>query len=100
MKGRVYMEEQQHYQQPPVTNGKAIASLVLGILSIISLWIGLILGIIGIILASKALKEIANYHQGGRGLAIAGLTTSIIGTSFYGLILLITVFFGLFAYSM
>lgn len=89
------MEEQQHYQQAPVTNGKAIASLVLGILSIVVPWIGLIFGIIGIVLSSKAKKEIANYQQSGHGLAVAGLVTSIVGTAFYALLILLLVVFGM-----
>ncbi|WP_112181896.1 MULTISPECIES: DUF4190 domain-containing protein [Paraliobacillus] len=95
MKGRVYMEEQQHYQQAPVTNGKAIASLVLGILSIVIPWIGFIFGIIGIVLSSKAKKEIANYQQAGNGMAVAGLVTSIVGTALYGLLLILLIFFSI-----
>lgn len=86
------MEERQQYQPAPPANGKAIASLVLGILSIIIPWLGFILGIIGIVLANKAFKEIANYQQGGRGMAVAGLTTSIIGTAIWGLFILLIIF--------
>ena len=93
------MEERQQYQPAPPANGKAIASLVLGILSIIIPWVGFILGIIGIVLANKAFKEIANYQQGGRGMAVAGLTTSIIGTALYALFILIAII-GLATFSM
>jgi hypothetical protein len=80
------------------TNGKAIAALVLGILSLIIPYIGLILGIIGLVLASSSLKEIAVTGQGGRGLAIAGRVTSIIGVALYG-ILLIIIILSLVAFS-
>ncbi|MFD1040368.1 DUF4190 domain-containing protein [Virgibacillus byunsanensis] len=70
------------------TNGKAIASLILGILSIVSPYAGLILGIIGLILASISIKEIASSNQQGRGLAVAGRVCSIVGICINGLIFL------------
>lgn len=81
-------------QQPKITNGKAITSMVLGILSIIIPYIGIILGILGIIFAKKSFGEINRYNQNGRGMAIAGLTTSIVGLSIYILILLIILLIG------
>ncbi|CQR46411.1 hypothetical protein BN1058_00671 [Paraliobacillus sp. PM-2] len=81
--------EEQHFNSTPQASGKAIASLVLGILSIIIPWIGFVLGIIAIVLANKAFKEIAHYQLGGRGMAVAGLTTGIVGTAIYGLMLLL-----------
>ncbi|MFB1049896.1 DUF4190 domain-containing protein [Paraliobacillus sp. JSM ZJ581] len=80
--------DQQHYNPSPQASGKAIASMVLGILSILTPWLGFILGIIAIVLASKAFKEIAQYQLGGRGMAVAGLTTGIVGTIIYGLIII------------
>ncbi|WP_182199653.1 DUF4190 domain-containing protein [Paraliobacillus salinarum] len=80
--------DQQNYNPTPQASGKAIASLVLGILSIVIPWIGFILGIIAIVLANKAFKEIAQYQLAGRGMAVAGLTTGIVGTAIYGLLLL------------
>lgn len=60
----------------------AVASLVLGILSILAAilpfvpsWLGAIFGIIGIILGALARKNAAK-----SGLATAGLVLSIIGT--------------------
>ena len=73
---------QQPQYQPPVapeqkpSNGLAIASLVLGILSIIMVfvyaWVGIICAIVGIVLAVVAKK------QNPSGLATAGLVLSII----------------------
>ncbi|MFP3154395.1 hypothetical protein LQZ18_08195 [Lachnospiraceae bacterium ZAX-1] len=60
------------------TNGKAIASFVLGILaflcvfSIKEAWVGVILGIIGIVLGVNARKEQPS------GMATAGIVLSII----------------------
>ncbi|GAY75559.1 DUF4190 domain-containing protein [Sporolactobacillus inulinus] len=76
------MEAQQNQ-----VNGKSIAALVLGITAIIIPYVGLILGILGIIFSKKALNEIAQYGQQGRGMAIAGLVTSIISVAIYALII-------------
>ncbi|MFB4163608.1 DUF4190 domain-containing protein [Alteribacillus sp. JSM 102045] len=70
--------------QPPVTvNGKAITSLVLGIVSLVMIVLFVIispvLSILGLIFGILALKEIKRSGQNGRGLAIAGNTCSIIG---------------------
>ncbi len=71
------------------TNGKSIAGMVLGILSIVSPYVGLILGIIGIVLSKKALDEIKISNEQGKGMAVAGLVTSIVGVSIYALIILL-----------
>ncbi|KAB7672048.1 DUF4190 domain-containing protein [Bacillus sp. B1-b2] len=72
-----------------VTNSKSIYSLTLGILSIIVPYIGLILGIIGLIFASKSIKEIESYKQEGRGLATSGKVCSIVGICLQVLLLLL-----------
>lgn len=72
--------------------------MVLGILAIIIPWIGFILGIIAIVLANKAFKEIAQHQLGGRGMAVAGLTTGIVAAAIYGLLILFGILgFALFA---
>lgn len=89
--------DQEFYQQfpPPPrqerTNGKAIAALVLGILSIVVPYIGLIFGIIAIVLAALAFKEIRLHYEQGRGLAIAGLVCGIVGTIIYAVLILLFV---------
>lgn len=67
------------------TNGMAIASLILGIISIVLncfgySWVGLILGIVGIVLGVNAKKKNPS------GVATAGLVVSIIGTVLCALI--------------
>ncbi|GIO54839.1 hypothetical protein J21TS7_31570 [Paenibacillus cineris] len=93
----------QHFQPqppmtPPKTNGKAIASMVLGILSVMILYIGFILGILAIIFAALSFKELKRGYEQGKGMAIAGLVCGIIGVLLWGLILLFVVlavaFFG------
>ncbi|MDQ3009446.1 MAG: DUF4190 domain-containing protein [Acidobacteriota bacterium] len=60
--------------------GLAIASLVLGIISIPTFGLFAVGGITGIILGAVALSKIKNNPQnyGGRGLAIAGIITSAV----------------------
>lgn len=81
----------QPYYQPPKTNGKSIATLVLGICSIIIPYIGFLPGIVGIILGALSLKEIKLSGEQGRGLALGGLICSIIGTILWGIILLLII---------
>jgi hypothetical protein len=68
--------------------GLAIASMVLGITSIVPGWcipyFPFILGLIGVILGGVSLSK----KQGGKGMAIAGLVTSIISLVIYLIILI------------
>jgi hypothetical protein len=61
------------------TNSNAVISLTLGILSLSTPYIGLILGIIGIVYAKKAKKEMALTDKTSRGLAHSGFICSVIG---------------------
>lgn len=61
------------------TNNNATVSLTFGILSLLIPFIGLILGIIGIVFSRKADKEIARTSETGKGMALAGLICSIVG---------------------
>jgi hypothetical protein len=61
-------------------SGKAIAALVLGILSLLAPF-GIILGIIAIVLGGLARKEIAvDPGVRGDGMALAGMITGAIGS--------------------
>lgn len=62
--------------QPAQTNGPGIASLVLGIIAVLTFWfpfIGLVISVIGLVLAGVGMKRLE-----GKGLAIGGLVLSII----------------------
>lgn len=72
---------------PPSTNNKAIAALVLGILAIVVPFAGMIIGVVAIVFAGLALKELKYFGGQGRGLAFAGLICGIIGTVLYSLVL-------------
>lgn len=62
------------------TSGKAIVSLIMGILSIILFFVvGIIFGIVGLILSNKSIKEINEKNIGGSKIAVAGKICSIFG---------------------
>lgn len=63
-------------------NGPAIGSLVAGVLSLVvllflSIPIGLILALVGIVLSGVGQNWASSRNVGGKGLAIAGLVTSV-----------------------
>jgi len=64
------------------TSGKAIASLVLGILSIALIYFGVILGPLAIGFYASARKDLSQVPPTckGQGINVAGLVTGIIGT--------------------
>lgn len=81
-------------------NSKAIASMVLGIISIPTSFIplvGFVLGILAIIFYRKANKLIQENPTayGGHGMAVAGLVTGIIGLFFS----VIYIFYWIFLFS-
>jgi len=82
------------YSQPSMlpTSGKAIASMVIGICSIVIYFLGIILGPLAIGLWASArndFKQIPPSHK-GQGLATAGLVTGIIGT-LIGLLMVVVI---------
>jgi len=83
------------YQQPyapgrpvPATNGMAVASLVLGIIWLF--WVGSILAVIfGYV--GKGQIDRSGGSQGGRGLAIAGITLGWVGVGFLVLTIVLAI---------
>jgi hypothetical protein len=68
------------YQVPPA-NGLAIAALVLGILSVVLLWMvwgGIVLGVLGIVFGAIGLSR-AKAGAPNKGPATAGLILGIVG---------------------
>jgi hypothetical protein len=70
------------------TNNSSVISLTVGILSLFIPFIGLILGIIGIVFSRKAVKQMNKTNENGKGLATAGLICSIVGIIFQVLMIL------------
>jgi len=70
-------------------SGKAIAALVLGILSLVAP-LGIVLGIIAIVLGSLARKEIqADAGLEGDGMALAGIVTGAVGSVLFVVLVII-----------
>ena len=99
--------QQPYYPQPNKTDGKAVVSLILGILSIstsCSYGFGLIFGIPGLLLAMLSRKSTQQQPYGtpnsgnSAGLATAGMICSIIGTVLSAIMLIILII--LFALGM
>lgn len=79
----------------------AVASMVLGILSLVSWYGGLVLGIVGLCLAANGLKRTRNDRERYRGIKMlkAGMICSIIAVSVYAILLIVTLFVGIGAAS-
>jgi len=75
------------------TNNRSIYSLILGITSILLPYIGLILGVFGIIISCKSVKEINDSKENGLGLAKLGRIVSIIGVCYQLFIILALILF-------
>jgi hypothetical protein len=78
--------ERQRQHQPPSTDGKAVASLVLGILSMVmGCWLGAPLGVPAVLLGALAHRDIRRSEglTGGRGLATAGIVLGSIAATLF-----------------
>ncbi|MFF2857272.1 MULTISPECIES: DUF4190 domain-containing protein [unclassified Peribacillus] len=82
-----------------LTNSKAIVSLIMGVLSLLIPFIGIILGILGLIFASKSKQEIKLTGESGKGLVTAGKVCSIIGIILNVILILIFLVFFYFTVS-
>jgi len=76
--------------RPPAADGFAITSMVLGIIAIITCFLGIIFGSIAVIFGHLSISRINKdpQNRGGKGMAIAGLVTGYVGI----LIFLVLVF--------
>ena len=63
-----------YFAPAPRTNGNAIASLVCGLV-----WTLGVTSIVAIVLGFKARREIAETHEGGDGMATAGIVLGFVG---------------------
>jgi hypothetical protein len=92
---RPYMQYgYQGYQPQPLapTHGGAVASMVLGIVSLVIWYVGIVTGIIGLALGATALKQVQpNGPKRGRGMAIAGITCSIIALALWLFVLIVAI---------
>lgn len=94
-----YMPAYTDYSRSSSAGGKATASLVLGIVSLVLSWfafiniLAVICGIVGIILGASARRELGPMQK---GTATAGMVCSIIALVLSLLILLAIMFIGIF----
>ena len=67
--------------QPTPSSALAIASLILGIIGLLSGWLifGGALGLVGVILGIVALVKVKNGTASGKGMAIGGIVTGALG---------------------
>jgi uncharacterized Tic20 family protein len=86
-----YPQHQPQQPQQPNTNGKAVASMVTGIASLVIPFIGIITGPLAIVFATRARSEVQRTRQKGDGLAITGLVTGIIGCVGYAIFLILII---------
>jgi H+/Cl- antiporter ClcA len=69
-------------QGRPLGSGLAIASLVVGILALVTFWTyvgGILLGLIAIVLGVLALGRVRKGRAAGRGMAITGVVLGTLG---------------------
>lgn len=78
-------------QSAPKTNGKAITALVIGILSLVAPYIGIILGIVAIIIGKQAMSEVRKTREAGHGLALTGLICGIVSVAIYGIMVILLI---------
>ena len=77
------------YPQPRTGNGKAIAALVLGIVSIVLCWLSLfdvvpvVLALVFGILGRN--ESVRHPERGGHGMAVAGIVCAVVGAVLAGL---------------
>lgn len=81
------------------SNSKAIVSLIMGVLSLLIPFIGIILGILGLIFAAKSKQEMKLTGETGNGLVTAGKVCSIIGIILNVIVILIFLVFSYFVVS-
>lgn len=81
------------------SNSKAIVSLIMGVLSLLIPFIGIVLGILGLIFAAKSKQEMKLTGETGNGLVTAGKVCSIIGIILNVIVILIFLVFSYFVVS-
>ncbi|MFY0781467.1 DUF4190 domain-containing protein [Peribacillus simplex] len=81
------------------SNSKAIVSLIMGVLSLLIPFIGIVLGILGLIFAAKSKQEMKLTGETGNGLVTAGKVCCIIGIILNVIVILIFLVFSYFVVS-
>ncbi len=79
--------------QPRATNGMAVASLVLGLVGLVTFWLLAIPPILALVfgLVGRSQIKISGGRQEGDGLAIAGIVTGIVGMVIFVIVLIVNI---------
>jgi signal transduction histidine kinase len=70
-------------------NGMAVASMVLGILSVFLFWLWAVVPILAIIFGGVSMSATKKVGMKSNGMAVAGLTLGIIFTAIFAILLMI-----------
>ena len=77
-----FVPEQNPYQQQQQGNGMAVAAMVLGIIALVLFWVPVlnwILGLLGIVFGAVGMSKAGKIGGRGKGMALAGLITGLVG---------------------
>ena len=79
--------------QPTPSSALAIASLILGVIGLLSGWLifGGVLGLVGVILGIVALVKVKNGTASGKGMAIGGIVTGALGMIVAAVVMVISI---------
>ncbi|GAB3999201.1 hypothetical protein GCM10029992_27310 [Glycomyces albus] len=83
--------------QPQLPQGLGVASMVLGIVSVVLFcipWVNLICGILAVTFGAVTLKKVNEGSAGGKGMAITGLVLGIIVCAWFALWIILRVALG------
>jgi hypothetical protein len=82
-----------HAPQARATNGMAVASLVLGLVGLITFWLFAIPPILALVfgLVGRSQIKTSGGRQEGDGMAIAGIVTGIVGMVIFVIVLIVNV---------
>ncbi|MEE6131407.1 DUF4190 domain-containing protein [Priestia sp. GS2] len=73
------------------TNSKSIVSLILGVLSLAIPYIGIIIGVAGLLFSVKSTKEIKKNLEKGKGFALTGGIFSTLGIGIQAVMLALAI---------
>lgn len=78
--------------QPTPSSALAIASLILGVVGLLSGWLvfGGVLGLVGVILGIVALVKVKKGTASGKGMAIGGIVTGVLGMIVAAVVLILS----------
>jgi|SRR5580765_5510189 len=86
--GYGYVQQPQYVIAQRPNSGMAVASMVLGIVGLILGFLWVIPPILAVIFGGVGIRQTNTGLKSGKGMAIAGLTTGLIGLAFWGIVIL------------